>query len=245
MGDGGDVADPLGRSVQRRILVQSKMRASSVVITCIGQQDTAQVSLATRSRWHSYRSLWSRPPSRDAYHAASAYPASAICPPNGPVSTGRSTSTSRRRAESNQSPTKQSLFPRKREFEARDFGSAKPCRVFCPPRRDKPTARAPAKCGTFASTQEISASEGTRGGGRSHSRTCLQTCIPCQQRNYQDILRYLASVTIFTAPTAIKFRYLEPNSLFIKTGNWFKECEDFGCRNRENQKLHGVLSICR
>ena len=46
-GDGGDVADPLGRSVQRRILVQCKMRASSVVITCIGQQDTAQVSLAT------------------------------------------------------------------------------------------------------------------------------------------------------------------------------------------------------
>jgi hypothetical protein len=44
--DGGDVADTLDRSRYRCILVQCKMRAGSVVIACIGQHDTAQVTLA-------------------------------------------------------------------------------------------------------------------------------------------------------------------------------------------------------
>ena len=45
--DGSDVADPLNCSLQRCISLQRQVRARSVVIRCIGQQDTAQVTLAT------------------------------------------------------------------------------------------------------------------------------------------------------------------------------------------------------
>ena len=45
--DGSNVADPLNNALQGCVLLQRQMRARTVVISRIGQQDAAQMTLTT------------------------------------------------------------------------------------------------------------------------------------------------------------------------------------------------------